>query len=179
MDASKTITSRHFNSQPHKEADRNQCIDEITGEVFQLTASQGGWHDTISPYFRHDAFQLTASQGGWPRMYREIIENSEFQLTASQGGWLSGDSLYSGFVSISTHSLTRRLTVFYFIHWAIKIFQLTASQGGWPDSINSLIQALAFQLTASQGGWRRNLIRTVALFLHFNSQPHKEADDFH
>ena len=55
----------YFNSQPHKEADRNQCIDEITGEVFQLTASQGGWHDTISPYFRHDAFQLTASQGGW------------------------------------------------------------------------------------------------------------------
>ena len=54
---------------------------------------------------------------------------------------------------ISTHSLTRRLTLWRML-WT----------GG-----------LKFQLTASQGGWRL-LIQVSLWHRHFNSQPHKEAD---
>ena len=81
--------SDYFNSQPHKEAD-------------------------FLPNHLHDhlqLFQLTASQGGWRVMERCATEIMRlFQLTASQGGWHL--TPYFGKVrqSISTHSLTRRLT---------------------------------------------------------------------
>ena len=100
--------------------------------LFQLTASQGGWQGRYRSIQTNMVFQLTASQGGWPcfRLTGECFD--VFQLTASQGGWLSGDSLYSGFVSISTHSLTRRLTTRpYSAKFKGLRFQLTASQGGW------------------------------------------------
>ena len=61
---------------------------------------------------------------------------------------------YLPMVSISTHSLTRRLTKINMIEKINNhLFQLTASQGGWPNKF-----------------WYVNT------FLHFNSQPHKEAD---
>ena len=79
-------------------------------------------------------------------------------------------------IFISTHSLTRRLTRTY-------PFGLSRTY----ISTHSLTRRLTdvkiannckwiFQLTASQGGWQK-----LSLFrydiLHFNSQPHKEADN--
>ena len=57
------------------------------------------------------------------------------------------------YVDISTHSLTRRLTTIRFYYFPFSIFQLTASQGGWP-------------ILPFCSGLRN----------YFNSQPHKEAD---
>ena len=32
----------YFNSQPHKEADSKEQVEQIANSIFQLTASQGG-----------------------------------------------------------------------------------------------------------------------------------------
>ena len=77
-----------------------------------------------------------------------------FQLTASQGGWLYGTWFLYIFSYISTHSLTRRLTLIFFIT-------------GFEFSIST------HSLT------RRLTIHPVCLYKtveYFNSQPHKEAD---
>ena len=58
-------------------------------------------------------------------------------------------------IDISTHSLTRRLT---------------------NDNLNGAV-TLLFQLTASQGGWHTRRSREHGRN-YFNSQPHKEADDY-
>ena len=80
--------SKHFNSQPHKEADDDSSDKATIVSTFQLTASQGGWQFPIENVFMGVPFQLTASQGGWQNAVRQ---------------WLR-------FRDISTHSLTRRLT---------------------------------------------------------------------
>ena len=79
----------YFNSQPHKEADHLfRCLDQVIAR-----------------------FQLTASQGGWLKQFIEAGGEIAFQLTASQGGWHPQPELYGLRVVISTHSLTRRLTL--------------------------------------------------------------------
>ena len=123
--------SLHFNSQPHKEADDPKGDEKLIGMIFQLTASQGGWLI-------------------WSCL---LTDRAIFQLTASQGGWRYAWLATAVSRKISTHSLTRRLTV------------CCRSSAAWT----------AFQLTASQGGWRKaQVVREVSR--HFNSQPHKEAD---
>ena len=99
-------------------------------------------------------FQLTASQGGWQII---IVTNRNFhvfQLTASQGGWLGG----------------------IWVPTSWYLFQLTASQGGWLDDPQAVASDFTFQLTASQGGWHF-CIEINFKTVHFNSQPHKEADE--
>ena len=155
-DISSMISKVHhnFNSQPHKEADDSFLWVTFIFDVFQLTASQGGWRDLVWPksvvmaisthsltrrltvfhvkHCRYGRFQLTASQGGW-RDNCEIRDCYEsFQLTASQGGWL-------------------RLLNCNLLPLA---FQLTASQGGWHETRVEWVAGDVFQLTASQGGWR-------------------------
>ena len=122
-------------------------------QLFQLTASQGGWQlDTLSSTDVF-LFQLTASQGGWQEILLTSYPPITFQLTASQGGWLPLIPFWISLRAISTHSLTRRLTN-------------TKQKYRWTSS---------FQLTASQGGWLRR-IRESCVKGYFNSQPHKEAD---
>ena len=141
-------------------------------------------------------FQLTASQGGWPgngvTATTVIYFNSQPHKEADHGFQLVGEVR-----SISTHSLTRRLTEIMWKNMTFQVFQLTASQGGWhlliaiffisfyfnsqphkeadSKTLTGSLIFFKFQLTASQGGWRSELCR----FYHahyFNSQPHKEAD---
>ena len=176
-------------------------IYDVNGgvNVFQLTASQGGWRHALPLESFAAEFQLTASQGGWQPQPYPSNTDSTFQLTASQGGWLALDKL----------------------HNQAGTFQLTASQGGWPvlhgkeqtttknfnsqphkeaDCLASESEenVFVFQLTASQGGWQvlaplmsvpvtisthsltRRLTYSLICFVvvvgDFNSQPHKEAD---
>ena len=79
-------------------------------------------------------------------------------------------------LDISTHSLTRRLTLVFLTRDMLRIFQLTASRGGWPMGICYSSIFLAFQLTASRGGWRCRLRALWTDSSYFNSQPHEEAD---
>ena len=80
--------SKHFNSQPHKEADAMGVRKMYAWCVFQLTASQGGWQVFTNTWGCNRTFQLTASQGGWRKM----------------------SCAECCYLNISTHSLTRRLT---------------------------------------------------------------------
>ncbi len=147
--------------------------------AFQLTASQGGWPHLAGwplsvPYFNS---QPHKEADGWniTRMRMLII----FQLTASQGGWLcsrTGIELMMYFnsqphkeaddgelhttiagVNISTHSLTRRLTVTYW-NGLNRHFNI---------STHSLTRRLTTLLPTQE--------RTKT---YFNSQPHKEADHY-
>ena len=99
-------------------------------------------------------FQLTASQGGWQHRFRHIRFLTHFNSQPHK----EADNVYKNgrpkFI-ISTHSLTRRLTTFV---------------------ISFGIYSSSFQLTASQGGWQPSWYHSEYIPLHFNSQPHKEAD---
>ena len=61
--------------------------------------------------------------------------------------------------TISTHSLTRRLTAFCRIRITVRrSFQLTASRGGWRRKLHYRGEVrMVFQLTASRGGWRHSV----------------------
>ena len=144
-------------------------------KVFQLTASQGGWHTQVhlphlcqhfnsQPHKEADSskvasvgyymvFQLTASQGGW-RL--RSVQNRSKRWNFNSQPHKEADAVWkrrNRWWSISTHSLTRRLTSY------------TCNRQGWH----------LFQLTASQGGWRHTTVGSPSK-KHFNSQPHKEAD---
>ena len=82
---------------------------------------------------------------------------------------------FCSYLYISTHSLTKRLTVIVLFFLSLIIFQLTASRRGWLEEWNSIKHVAIFQLTASRRGWRYRL-RVSPVHLHFNSQPHEEAD---
>ena len=98
----------HFNSQPHKEADRRKGFLPKTRSNFNSQPHKEA--DFFNPYLRggkkisiHSLtrrltgslnfkraitiFQFTASQGGWRRRMKTISGIKLFQFTASQGGW--------------------------------------------------------------------------------------------
>ena len=165
--------------------------------VFQLTASQGGWLLETFSMRLFSIFQLTASQGGWRSLRSCCNWLSVFQLTASQGGWRNWYNNRKWRKRISTHSLTRRLTIFVYLTYIIHHYFNSQPHKEADQysvivvcfnciSIHSLTRRLtkmtersalyhAFQLTASQGGWPWiGLLKNG--ITHFNSQPHKEAD---
>ena len=99
--------------------------------IFQLTASRRGWPAKNDGEHTLDAFQLTASRRGWPwcrtlkrtQMYFNSQPHEEadsrhslrcgvelFQLTASRRGWRHRRCTVKLYGTISTHSLTKRLT---------------------------------------------------------------------
>ena len=168
-------------------------------DSFQLTASQGGWHFLVRKVFGLIEFQLTASQGGWPLrqptfLRRNRYFNSQphkeadccrlfemvlyylFQLTASQGGWRFFLITIQAFTYISTHSLTRRLTILInpsFVGFNISTHSLTRRL-----TISWLMKFLSESYFNSQPHKEADYQPQSApeSCMHFNSQPHKEAD---
>ena len=165
----------YFNSQPHKEADQQHSIrcrvlDHFNSQPHKEADSVRGrrgppWRDFNSqPHKEADSCKLQML--GW-QLYFNSQPHKEADITHilrrnahtyfnsqphKEADNVSGSSCFIC-SSISTHSLTRRLTY------------------ATPQQIG----ASAFQLTASQGGWP--MVELQALKVrHFNSQPHKEAD---
>ena len=99
-------------------------------------------------------FQLTASRRGWLNDATKDTDNNLFQLTASRRGWQRVNQCSVWVFNISTHSLTKRLTINDFNEHPINLFQLTASRRGW----------------------RQRSLSSVFRSGYFNSQPHEEAD---
>ena len=124
--------------------------------VFQLTASRRGWRRFR--FYRHlcsnisthsltkrltrrvptfvffVVFQLTASRRGWRTIGKCWQQNRTFQLTASRRGWLY--TLFNSpyIETISTHSLTKRLTftTFFFCYfYFISTHSLTKRLTSW------------------------------------------------
>ena len=61
---------------------------------------------------------------------------------------------------ISTHILTRRMTLFNQMYAYADAFQLTSSWGGWRQTVWQHLKETLFQLTSSRGGWRTSHILT-------------------
>ena len=100
---------------------------------------------------------------------------------------------------ISTHILTKRMTVqcdlckssgvfqltssrrgWHPNPWknmTRSIFQLTSSRRGWPTNTASSALNKAFQLTSSRRGWRWRILQLCSCD-YFNSHPHEEDDRF-
>ena len=80
-----------------------------------------------------------------------------------------------GCPKLSTHILTRRMTIQQRILVSDSVFQLTSSQGGWRYWRWKQTVIRNFQLTSSQGGWPFS-ISSKSKSNTFNSHPHKEDD---
>ena len=123
----------HFNSQPHEEADLNAGDPNKVKIVFQLTASRRGW--PIMKYYQLSSEdisthsltkRLTARKIFWeitgadfnsqPHEEADTVTGLTadsgwvFQLTASRRGWRHRRCTVKLYGTISTHSLTKRLT---------------------------------------------------------------------
>ena len=104
--------SMYFNSQPHKEADFQATHSTLVSYLFQLTASQGGWQpDRTVLSSRVWDFNSQPHKEADCCLQFFTKACNVFQLTASQGGWQVGAACHTGNRTISTHSLTRRLTI--------------------------------------------------------------------
>ena len=148
----------------------------LTFGVFQLTASQGGWPYEAGICSNNRTFQLTASQGGWRASGVETPRYWHFNSQPHKEADVVPRS-WKDTGSISTHSLTRRLTAMwglFRLSQSISTHSLTrrlTQVGG-----RKLLIMLLFQLTASQGGWQHLERKQHFSSRDFNSQPHKEAD---
>ena len=166
--------------------------------IFQLTASRRGWPAKNDGEHTLDAFQLTASRRGWPwcrtlkrtQMYFNSQPHEEadsrhslrcgvelFQLTASRRGWRHRRCTVKLYGTISTHSLTKRLTRDgYWTEITVPISTHSLTKRLTATALKEAF-ASSFQLTASRRGWPNGVFLSTG-FLHFNSQPHEEADWF-
>ena len=144
--------------------------------IFQLTASRRGWPAKNDGEHTLDAFQLTASRRGWPwcrtlkrtQMYFNSQPHEEadsrhslrcgvelFQLTASRRGWRHRRCTVKLYGTISTHSLTKRLTRDgYWTEITVPISTHSLTKRLTATALKEAF-ASSFQLTASRRGWRQ------------------------
>ena len=189
-------SAAYFNSQPHEEADQLNVSQVLTDIIFQLTASRGGWlHQTGTPtgtgYFNsqpHEEADLTTLSFS-PEVYNFNSQPHE-EADGIGGGSVATISISTHSLTrrltekvkaiafdsdISTHSLTRRLT----ISWAVSnlsiSFQLTASRGGWPRT-QSYCRCISYFNSQPHEEADRVFGFLGILRFYFNSQPHEEAD---
>ena len=110
----------HFNSRPHEEVDAGSPPSCHRTSLFQLTTSRGGRHsDVITPIKIVIVFQLTTSQGGrlcgvvWS--HNIIVFNSRPRKEVDRAILEFARKL-----SISTHDLARRSTIYQDVEPIIK-----------------------------------------------------------
>ena len=77
---------------------------------------------------------------------------------------------------ISTHILTKRMTLCKRFNVCDWIFQLTSSRRGWHSSDFIHRCCKSFQLTSSRRGWQQRHWHYGDAGPHFNSHPHEEDD---
>ena len=99
-----------------------------------------------------------------------------FQLTSSRRGWLRFRCHIGTWKRISTHILTKRMTIAICSATAESLFQLTSSRRGWLSCKGISLIRFAFQLTSSRRGWPGFIYCVVAFSHYFNSHPHEEDD---
>ena len=167
----------HFNSQPHKEADKREVgsIQPDPISTHSLTRRLTSQSCKFCVRIFISTHSLTRRLTG-ERFYESTNKNI-FQLTASQGGWqVTVLKMLEPTIYFNSQPHKEADAYQKAINAKVDAFQLTASQGGWHLTFYALYPLLLFQLTASQGGWRDTHGRHEHVN-HFNSQPHKEADD--
>ena len=146
----------NFNSQPHEEADvyiprKNwNSYDISTHSLTKRLTHHKGILVQLRNISTHSLTKrLTISNA--LKLIEEGISTHSLTKRLTKGDW---SGVHIRF--ISTHSLTKRLTI---------------------SSLMVFFIPSGFQLTASRRGWRQYLPSGVLSGLHFNSQPHEEADN--
>ena len=103
----------HFNSQPHKEADGGVFPSPRISSISTHSLTRRLTRNSLSSISQF-LFQLTASQGGWRTYHclvcRRCYFNSQPHKEADRIS-----SCFAFIIVISTHSLTRRLTIWLII----------------------------------------------------------------
>ena len=143
----------YFNSQPHEEAD-NRTAEDVQASVYfnSQPHEEADNYTTVSlPQDSHFNSQ-PHEEADCIRMYL-LIRFMKFQLTASRRGWRRPSTIFCNAVNISTHSLTKRLTLSAVNVPELISFQLTASRRGWHQPEMERFRWRTFQLTASRRGW--------------------------
>ena len=147
-------------------------------KMFQLTTSRRGRHQPLLRLVYMVEFQLTTSRRGRRRTAVLLPWTFPFQLTTSRRGRRAGGvprlhtlcfnsrpheevdvhaSAAPASAHVSTHDLTKRSTmVFYVLHWSVA-FQLTTSRRGRHRAIMPYFSVFMFQLTTSRRGRRLKL----------------------
>ena len=153
----------------------NRNPETYCSKIFQLTASRRGWLSFSEYFWLTRIFQLTASRRGWPAKNDGEHTLDAFQLTASRRGWRHRRCTVKLYGTISTHSLTKRLTAIKRNHWFVYRFQLTASRRGWHVRSLRCIPWIYFNSQPHEEAdwWDLSQWRSLT---YFNSQPHEEAD---
>ena len=169
--------------------------------VFQLTTSRGGRRGCPSEsrtgysYFNSRPHEEVDQIPTKPKEYEDISTHDLTKRSTEAERIPVEDS------DISTHDLTKRSTFSPFcVRIGHKIFQLTTSRRGRLNYVTSTKPYMVFQLTTSRRGrrqearkkWlrdtfqlttsrrgRRSSAPTVERgWVHFNSRPHEEVDQF-
>ena len=143
----------NFNSHPHEEDDHHPLLSYTSQ-----------YHFNSHPHEEDDV--------EWKMDLKEQL----FQLTSSRRGWLCKPFCKFHWLFISTHILTKRMTIVNFSNvslWYISTHILTKRMTA--DNLKYGYER-RFQLTSSRRGWRLQSISRSLHNLYFNSHPHEEDD---
>ena len=122
------------------------------------------------------AFQLTSSRRGWQERRRIMTEQTIISTHILTKRMTVRIANFTCPFTISTHILTKRMTCIIPVNTSSsKAFQLTSSRRGWLHILIINIKYITFQLTSSRRGWPPILSQNL-LQNHFNSHPHEEDD---
>ena len=164
----------YFNSHPHEEDDSDHKQQHKYNNISTHILTKRMTDEAIATGVRW-LFQLTSSRRGWPSHTSIYDDGWIFQLTSSRRGWpvlTFWDVLP---LDISTHILTKRMTVCVwcstcvrFISTHILTKRMTLCKCGEKSEV-------IFQLTSSRRGWPFSFLR-VGCLGYFNSHPHEEDD---
>ena len=121
------------------------------------------------------AFQLTSSRRGWPNRSNGVNHCVNFNSHPHEEDDYTRCVTTPG-LHISTHILTKRMTVDYYTDLYRLGFQLTSSRRGWQHLTRKNSIWRIFQLTSSRRGWPFAVIIVLVIIIYFNSHPHEEDD---
>ena len=145
------LLSFYFNSHPHKEDDTINMTIFFSNPLFQLTSSQGGWHNIVitkkSPKRNFNSHPHKEDDHAKIEVNRDKAISTHI-LTRRM---TSGRDFTDHNADISTHILTRRMTSLNTEGTKLESFQLTSSQGGWHVGLPKDVRDGIFQRPPSQG----------------------------
>ena len=150
-----SFASKNFNSHPHEEDDLLQHFFRLPTISFQLTSSRRGW-------------QVCIVLLSLPGHFNSHPHEEDDEDMVNMWIWIT---------SISTHILTKRMTVYHAFWIPRCIFQLTSSRRGW--LLNPYYQALGINISTHILTKRMtdSLFCQDFFVFYFNSHPHEEDDN--
>ena len=102
---------KHFNSHPHEEDDV-RALSHLSDQDISTHILTKRMTNTGMSFTYINAFQLTSSRRGWRTAENPAVRKKLFQLTSSRRGWHYVPVEADLVNDISTHILTKRMTVY-------------------------------------------------------------------